>query len=74
MRFVQKPQRGDNVMRHETQGQKRKIHAVMHEFKAGRLKAGHGDSRVSNPKQAIAIALHEAGVAKKSLMTKRRPR
>ena len=33
---------------------------VMHEWKTGKLRSGSGD-KVRNPKQAIAIALHEAG-------------
>ena len=39
---------------------------VMDEFKAGKLKSGstHGP-RVTNKKQALAIALSEAGIAKK---------
>jgi hypothetical protein len=34
----------------------------MHEFKHGELKSSTGD-KVRNPKQAIAIALHEAGAS-----------
>ena len=43
---------------------KEKIEVVMHEFKRGTLHSGSGDI-VSNPKQAIAIALSEAGLSKK---------
>ena len=57
-------------MRHETPGQKRKVRTVMHEYKEGRLKAGRSDNSVRDPKQAIAIALREAGVARPS--TRRR--
>ena len=53
-------------MRRETPGQKRKVHTVMHEYKAGRLKTGHSDKSVRDPEQAIAIALREAGVARPS--------
>ena len=35
---------------------------VMHEFKHGELKI-RGGRKVKNPKQAIAIALHEAGAS-----------
>ncbi|MGD9804970.1 MAG: DUF6496 domain-containing protein [Hyphomicrobiaceae bacterium] len=39
---------------------------VMHEFKHGELKSGSGGKggKVKNPKQAIAIALSEAGASK----------
>jgi len=36
-----------------------KVEKVMHEFKEGELKSG-GRRKVTNPKQAIAIALSEA--------------
>ena len=36
-----------------------KVATVMHEFKEGTLKSG-GLKKVTNPKQAIAIALSEA--------------
>jgi len=42
---------------------KSKIRTVMHEFKTGKLKSSSGD-KVTNPKQAIAIALSEANMAK----------
>jgi hypothetical protein len=35
----------------------------MHEFKEGELKTARGARKVKNPKQAIAIALHEAGAS-----------
>jgi len=35
----------------------------MHEFKHGQLETGSG-KKVKNPKQAIAIGLHEAGASK----------
>lgn len=43
---------------------KKKIKKVMDEFESGTLVSSSGD-HVSNPKQAIAIALSEAGVPKK---------
>jgi len=41
-----------------------KIQKVMHEFKTGKLKSSSGD-KVTNPKQAIAIALSEAKARKR---------
>lgn len=38
----------------------KKIAEVMHEFKEGELHSGKSDVIVTNPKQAIAIALSEA--------------
>lgn len=38
----------------------KKIAQVMHEFKEGELHSGKSDIIVTNPKQAIAIALSEA--------------
>jgi hypothetical protein len=44
----------------------KKISKVMREYKAGKLHSGSKKgSEVTNPKQAIAIALSEAGKAKK---------
>lgn len=45
-------------------GQK-KVAKVMREFKGGSLHSGKGGPVVKSPKQAIAIALSEAGMAKK---------
>ena len=50
-----------------TKGQK-KVGKVMKEFKEGKLKSGKSDKKVTNPKQAIAIALSEAGMSKKKMM------
>ena len=46
---------------------KAKIEKVMHEFKEGTLKSGKDGvgGKVEDRKQAIAIALSEAGVSKK---------
>ena len=46
--------------------QRKVIGRVMHEMKHGELKSGPGGKagKVKNPKQAIAIALHEAGASK----------
>jgi hypothetical protein len=49
-------------MARQTPAQKKTVERVMHEFKHGELKTGGGKGpKVKNPKQAIAIALHEAG-------------
>ena len=42
--------------------QKATVERVMHEFKQGELESGQG-GKVRNPKQAIAIALGEAGAS-----------
>lgn len=47
----------------QTQAQKEKVSIVMHEFKQGELKTPSGQ-KVTDRKQAIAIALSEAGVSK----------
>lgn len=43
----------------------KKIGRVMHEFKEGELHSGKSKKIVTNPKQAIAIALSEAEGLKK---------
>jgi len=48
-----------------TTKQTAKVAKVMHEFKAGELHSGKGGKVVKSPKQAIAISLSEAKVAKK---------
>lgn len=53
-------------MARQSKAQKETVERVMHEFKHGELETSHG-RKVRNPKQAIAIALSEAGAtAKKS--------
>lgn len=44
---------------------KTKVEKVMHEFKTGTLHSGKGGKVVKSRKQAIAIALSEAGKAKR---------
>ena len=51
------------MARKQSKAQKETVERVMHEFKHGELKSG-GGRKVKNPKQAIAIALHEAGASK----------
>ena len=51
-------------MAKETKAQKDKVERVMHEFKEGDLKSGSG-AKVKSRKQAVAIALSEAGVSNK---------
>ena len=41
-----------------------KVAKVMREFKAGELHSGKSGKVVKNPKQAVAIALSEAGMSK----------
>lgn len=50
-------------MKKTMKGQK-KVSKVMKEFKAGTLHSGKKGPVVKNPKQAIAIALSEAGMSK----------
>ncbi len=49
-------------MAKQTDAQKHTVGRVMHEFKQGELESRQG-GRVRDPKQAIAIALSEAGVS-----------
>ena len=43
----------------------KKVGSVMREFKSGTLHSGKGGKVVKNPRQAIAIALSEAGKSAK---------
>lgn len=43
---------------------KKKVKKVMGEYKSGKLKSSSG-VKVKNPKQAVAIAMSEAGYKKK---------
>ena len=47
----------------------KKIGKVMREFKKGELNIGQSSKKVKSPKQAIAIALSEAGKSRKPMAT-----
>jgi hypothetical protein len=51
------------AMPKESEGQKETIHRVMHEYKHGELRSGGSGKKVKNPRQAVAIALSEAGAS-----------
>jgi hypothetical protein len=55
-------------------GQRKTEGRVMHEFKHGELKSGRGGKggNVKNRKQAIAIALHEAGASNRDTPAKQK--
>ena len=48
-----------------TEQKRKKVSKVMREFKKGKLNIGKSKKKVKNRKQAIAIALNEAGVKQK---------
>ena len=52
------------MARHQSKAQKDTVERVMHEFKEGELRIRGTGPKVKNPKQAIAIALHEAGASR----------
>jgi hypothetical protein len=51
----------------ETKKQQEKVEKVMHEYKEGDLKSGKDGAggKVKSRKQAVAIAMSEAGISKK---------
>jgi len=55
----------DQMTQRFAKGGQAKVGKVMGEFKAGKLKSSSGQ-KVTNPKQAIAIGLSEAGLSKKA--------
>jgi hypothetical protein len=59
-------------MAKQTKAQKDTVERVMHEFKEGELRIRGTGPRVKNPKQAIAIALHEAGASNQESPTANR--
>ena len=48
-----------------TDRKQKKISKVMREYKKGKLNIGQSNKKVKNRKQAVAIALNEAGVKQK---------
>ena len=48
-----------------TDKKQKKVSKVMREFKKGKLNIGQSNKKVKNRKQAVAIALNEAGVKQK---------
>lgn len=56
----------------QSKPQKETVKRVMHEYKHGELKMWGNGPRVKNPKQAIAIALHEAGATNQESPEKNR--
>jgi Family of unknown function (DUF6496) len=56
----------------QSKPQKETVKRVMHEYKHGELKMRGNGPRVKNPKQAIAIALHEAGATNQESPEKNR--
>jgi Family of unknown function (DUF6496) len=59
---------------HQSPAQKETVQRVMHEFKHGELRTSRGRHPVRNPKQAIAIALNEAGASQYESPKKQRQR
>lgn len=58
-------------MAHQSPKQKQIVERVMHAFKEHHLEQRNGQP-VTNPKQAIAIALHEAGASNRESPEKNR--
>ena len=52
-------------LRKTTDKKQKKVRKVMREFKKGKLNIGKSKKKLKNRKQAVAIALSEAGVNKK---------
>ena len=48
-----------------TEQKRKKVSKVMREFKKGKLNIGQSNKKVKNRKQAVAIALNEAGIKQK---------
>jgi hypothetical protein len=59
-------------MAKQSKAQKETVERVMHEFKEGDLRIRGNGPKVKNPKQAIAIALHEAGASNQESPKKNR--
>lgn len=56
----------------QSKAQKETVERVMHEFKHDELRIRGNGPKVKNPKQAIAIALHEAGASNQESPRKNR--
>jgi len=52
------------MARQQSKAQKDTVERVMHEYKHGELRAAGKGPKVKSRKQAVAIALHEAGASK----------
>ena len=48
-----------------TDRKRKKVSKVMREYKKGKLNIGKSNKKVKNRKQAVAIALNEAGIKQK---------
>jgi len=59
-------------MAKQSRTQKQTVGRVMHEFKHGELRIRGSGPKVKSPKQAIAIALHEAGATRQESRRKNR--
>ena len=59
-------------MAKQSRAQKETVARVMHEFKHGELERSGDGRTVKNPRQAIAIALHEAGATHQESPAKNR--
>ena len=57
---ISRPQLGKT-----TDKKQKKVSKVMREFKKGKLNIGQSNKKVKNRKQAVAIALNEAGIKQK---------
>ena len=61
---ISRSQTGKTVSKKE-----KKISKVMREYKKGKLNIGQSNKKVKNRKQAVAIALNEAGIKQKRRRT-----
>ncbi len=64
---------GGSKRARSTAARRGKVHAVMEEYKEGKLKSGKGGKggKVKSRKQAIAIAMSEAGMSRKKKSRKK---
>ena len=51
------------MVSHQSKAQKDTVGRVMHEYKHGELRSSSTGKKVKNPRQAVAIALSEAGAS-----------